>query len=61
MAKLSKRVRAQREKIEAGKVYALVDALGLVKDVAAAKSNKLLLKMGFHFPMGQSFFASEHL
>ena len=37
MAKLSKRVRAQREQIQVGKAYPAIEALGLVKQVAAAK------------------------
>lgn len=37
MAKLSKRMRAIREKIEPGKFYALPEALQLVKDTASAK------------------------
>jgi large subunit ribosomal protein L1 len=37
MAKLSKRQRVFREKVEAGKFYAIDDALGLLKDVPAAK------------------------
>ena len=37
MAKLSKRMRAIREKIEPGKLYALPDALQLVKETASAK------------------------
>ncbi len=37
MAKLSKRAKAYAEKIEAGKFYAIDDALGLMKDIATAK------------------------
>lgn len=37
MAKLTKRMKAVREKVEAQKLYALNDALTLVKDCAAAK------------------------
>jgi len=37
MAKLSKRRREIREKIEAGKAYSIDDALGLLKDLANAK------------------------
>ena len=37
MAKLTKRMKAVREKVEAQKLYALGDALALVKDCAAAK------------------------
>lgn len=37
MAKLSKRMCAIRERIEPGKLYALSDALGLVKDTSSAK------------------------
>jgi large subunit ribosomal protein L1 len=37
MAKLSKRIRAIRERIEPGKLYPLTEALGLIKDGADAK------------------------
>lgn len=37
MARLSKRVRATREKFDAGKSYAVLDALNLLKDNATAK------------------------
>ena len=37
MAKLSKRAQAIREKLEAGKLYAIDDALALLKDLPAAK------------------------
>ncbi|MCG5499478.1 50S ribosomal protein L1 [Ectothiorhodospira lacustris] len=37
MAKLSKRMRAIREKVEPGKMYPLSDALHLLKDTASAK------------------------
>ncbi len=37
MAKLSKRAQAISEKLEAGKVYAINDALALLKDMPAAK------------------------
>ncbi len=37
MAKLSKRTRAIREKIEIGKVYALTDAFKILKEVSAVK------------------------
>jgi large subunit ribosomal protein L1 len=37
MAKLSKRIRAIRERIEPGKLYPLTEALGLIKDGAGAK------------------------
>jgi len=37
MAKLSKRIQAIREKLEAGKFYAIDDALNLLKDMPKAK------------------------
>jgi large subunit ribosomal protein L1 len=37
MAKLSKRAKAMSEKLEAGKLYAIDDALALLKDMPAAK------------------------
>jgi len=37
MAKLSKRIKALREKLEAGKQYSLAEALKLLKDSASAK------------------------
>lgn len=37
MAKLTKRVKAIREKVEEGKVYALDDALQILKDIPATK------------------------
>jgi large subunit ribosomal protein L1 len=37
MAKLSKRIRAIRERIEPGKLYPLTEALGLIKEGAGAK------------------------
>ena len=37
MAKLSKRAQAISEKLEAGKLYAIDDALALLKDLPAAK------------------------
>lgn len=37
MAKLSKRIQAIREKVEAGKFYAIDDALNLLKDLPKAK------------------------
>ena len=37
MAKLSKRMKAIREKLEAGKLYAIDDALQLIKDMPKAK------------------------
>jgi large subunit ribosomal protein L1 len=37
MAKLSKRVRAIREKLEPGKLYPLNEAIGLLKETASAK------------------------
>ena len=37
MAKLSKRIRELREKLEAGKQYPLAEALKLLKDCASAK------------------------
>ncbi|MBV7433598.1 50S ribosomal protein L1 [Cardiobacteriaceae bacterium TAE3-ERU3] len=37
MAKLSKRVKAYREKIEAGKVYSISEALQLLKEVSSVK------------------------
>lgn len=37
MAKLSKRVKAYREKIEAGKVYSINEALELLKEVSSVK------------------------
>lgn len=40
MAKLSKRTQAIREKIEAGKAYAIDDALNLLKDFPKAKFNE---------------------
>ena len=40
MAKLSKRIQAIRAKVEAGKIYGIEEALGLVKDCASAKFNE---------------------
>ena len=37
MAKLSKRIRAIRERIEPGKLYPLAEALGLIKETSGAK------------------------
>jgi len=37
MAKLSKRMKAIREKVEAGKIYPIAEALGLLKDLPKAK------------------------
>ena len=37
MAKLSKRIKAIREKVEAGKAYSIGDALALLKELPAAK------------------------
>jgi large subunit ribosomal protein L1 len=37
MAKLSKRAKAMREKLEAGKFYAIDEALALLKDMPKAK------------------------
>ena len=37
MAKISKRAKAYREKIEAGKIYTLTEALGILKSIPAAK------------------------
>ncbi|MBD3618037.1 MAG: 50S ribosomal protein L1 [Chromatiales bacterium] len=37
MAKLSKRMKAIREKVEAGKIYPISEALGLLKDLPKAK------------------------
>lgn len=37
MSKITKRQKAFREKLEAGKIYAADDALGLLKDLASAK------------------------
>ena len=37
MAKLSKRIKAMREKIEVGKVYEIDEALSLIKDMPTAK------------------------
>ena len=40
MAKLSKRVRAYKEKIEPGKAYPLEEAVALLKEFATAKFNE---------------------
>jgi len=40
MAKLSKRVKAFREKVEATKVYSIEEAVGILKDVSAVKFNE---------------------
>jgi large subunit ribosomal protein L1 len=40
MAKLSKRVRAYKEKVEPGKLYALEEAVGLLKEFATVKFNE---------------------
>lgn len=40
MAKLSKRIKAIREKIEHGKAYAIDEALGLLKELPKAKFNE---------------------
>ena len=37
MAKISKRAKAYREKIEAGKIYTLTEALSILKNIPAAK------------------------
>jgi large subunit ribosomal protein L1 len=42
MAKMSKRVRAIREKVELGKQYPLEEAVGLLKEMATAKFNETL-------------------
>jgi len=40
MAKLSKRVKAFREKVEATKVYSIEEAVGILKEVSAVKFNE---------------------
>jgi large subunit ribosomal protein L1 len=40
MAKLSKRTQAIRSKVEAGRIYGIEEALGVVKDCAGAKFNE---------------------
>ncbi len=40
MAKITKRTKAAHAKIQAGKVYAIDDALGLIKECATAKFNE---------------------
>ena len=40
MAKLSKRIKAIREKVEHGKAYSIDEALGLIKDFPKAKFNE---------------------
>ena len=40
MAKLSKRVRAYKEKLEPGKVYAIDEAVGLLKEFSTVKFNE---------------------
>ena len=40
MAKNTKRLKTIREKVEAGKVYAIDDALGLLKELSGAKFNE---------------------
>lgn len=49
MAKISKRVRVLREKLEAGKVYAIDEALSTLKDVSAvnfAESVEIAINLG---------------
>ena len=42
MAKLSKRVRAFKEKVQPGKAYAFDDAVALLKELATAKFNETI-------------------
>jgi len=42
MAKLSRRIQSMRDKIEPGKLYAALDALGLLKECATAKFDESL-------------------